>query len=51
MENKFTLANIKRHAKRVKKEKGIKHIEALELIAREHGYHNWIDCQNDLKGK
>lgn len=34
---------LKRLAKTVKKEKGITHTEALDLIARERGYQDWKD--------
>jgi hypothetical protein len=51
MENTFTLANIKKRAKKVKKEKGITHIAALEILARENGFANWMNCQRALKDK
>jgi YozE SAM-like protein len=36
-----TIAYIKRLAKKLKKEKGISHTEALDLISKEHSYSNW----------
>lgn len=32
---------LKRAAKKLKKEKGIKHYEALNEIARQNGFQNW----------
>lgn len=35
---------LKRQATILKKEKGIKHHEALNLIAKQYGYTSWLDC-------
>lgn len=45
---KYTLDNIKNQAKKVKKQQGISHTEALELVAKNLGYANWIHCQRSI---
>lgn len=46
--NKYSLDNIRSYAKKLKKERGITHVQALEVIAKEHGYANWIHCLRSL---
>lgn len=49
MKNKsVTVAYIKRQAKKVKKDKNITHTQALEQLAKEHGFANWKDCLQKL---
>ncbi len=49
MENqKYNLAYIKNEARKLKKEKGISHSQALEKISKEYGYSNWAHCQRVL---
>lgn len=50
MENKShsTLEGIKRMAKRIKKEKGVKHSDALNEAAKVAGYENFKHAQNKL---
>jgi hypothetical protein len=43
-----TLAYFKRQAKKLKKERNITHTEALDVIAKENGYSNWIHCCRSL---
>ncbi|MDI1254571.1 MAG: glyoxalase superfamily protein [Flavobacterium sp.] len=43
-----TLEYIKRQAKKLRKELGITHTEALEKIAKQYGFTNWINCQRTL---
>jgi len=35
-------------AKKLKKLLGIKHVEALNQVAKEHGFSNWIHCQRTI---
>lgn len=42
---------IKRLAKKLKKEKKIKHSEALDIISKEKGYMGWKDLLNKNKGE
>jgi hypothetical protein len=44
----YTLENIRNQAKKKKKELGITHTQALELVAKELGYSNWIHCNRSL---
>lgn len=49
MENpKHTLTYIKRQAKKIKKERGISHNEALEIVSKLCGYSNWMHCFRSL---
>jgi hypothetical protein len=49
MENpKHTLSYIKRQAKKIKKERGVNHIEALEIVSKSCGYSNWMHCSRSL---
>lgn len=41
MKEIHTIAYIKRLAKNIKKQHGISHTQALDLISKEHGYSNW----------
>lgn len=40
-----TIAYIKRQAKKLKKDQGISHTQALEIISKKYGYNNWKHCQ------
>lgn len=42
---------IKRLAKQIKKDQEISHTKALELAAKQCGYHSWLDCQKQLAPK
>jgi len=44
-----TTNRIKQRAKKLKKDKGISHSEALELISFEYGFNNWLSFQEELK--
>ena len=44
-----TMSRVKQRAKTLKKEKGIRHTEALDLISNEYGFSNWLDFQEALK--
>lgn len=44
-----TVNRIKQRAKVLKKEKGIKHTEALNLISKEYGFNNWKDFEKVLE--
>ncbi|WP_291087479.1 YozE family protein [Flavobacterium sp. BFFFF1] len=46
-----TLDYIKRQAKKLRKELGITHTEALENVAKQYGFANWINCQRTLNQK
>ncbi len=49
MEKKtHTLEYIKRQASKLKKERNIKHADALEIVAKNLGYSNWQHCQRSL---
>lgn len=41
---KHTLEFVKRQAKNLKKQNGITHTKALEMIANERGFANWKAC-------
>ena len=43
-----TIAYIKRQAKNLKKQHGISHTQALDLISTQHGYSNWKHYQKIL---
>lgn len=43
-----TIAYIKRQAKNLKKQHGISHTQALDLISTQHGYSNWKHYQKTL---
>ncbi|WP_172451930.1 glyoxalase superfamily protein [Sphingobium sp. SA916] len=43
-----TINGLKRAAKRLKKEQGIKHADALERVARDAGFRNYHDAQKAL---
>lgn len=45
---KHTLAFIKRLAKKLKKEQGISHHEALDKVSISLGYGNWMHCRRSL---
>lgn len=45
---KYTLENIKNQAKKLKKQLGLTHTEALNLVAKKLGYANWINCQRSI---
>jgi hypothetical protein len=45
----YTLENIKNQAKKIRRQGGIKHTEALDIVAIALGYHNWKHCQKMLK--
>lgn len=42
-----TLNRIKQRAKNLKKENGISHTQALDLISQEYGFKSWIDLQHN----
>ncbi|MEI8623487.1 hypothetical protein P4S67_02790 [Pseudoalteromonas sp. B137] len=44
-----TMGRIKQRAKSLKKEKSIRHTEALDFISNEYGFSNWLDFQEALK--
>jgi hypothetical protein len=44
----YTLENFKSRAKKLKNELNITHIAALELLAKQSGFSNWIHCQRFL---
>tara|TARA_R110002167_G_scaffold97758_2_gene257739 strand:- start:25299 stop:26744 length:1446 start_codon:yes stop_codon:yes gene_type:complete len=44
-----TTNRIKQRAKKLKKDKGISHSEALDAISIEYGFNNWISFQEELK--
>lgn len=46
-----SIAYVKRQAKKIKKERGISHIEALEIISKSRGFSNWMHCQRSLSPK
>ena len=48
MSTNLTIAYYKREAKKIKKDKGISHAQALDLVARSHGFSNWIHCIRSL---
>lgn len=48
---KYTLENIKSQAKKQKKELGITHTEALNLVAKNLGFANWIHCQRSINSQ
>lgn len=49
MEKKnHTLKYIKRQAKKLKKEQGIPHTQALEIVSKSHGYSNWMHYQRSF---
>ncbi len=41
---KLTIAFLKRQAKNLKKQNGISHTQALDLISKQHGFSNWKHC-------
>jgi|GEM_PF-772155 len=43
-----TIAFVKRQAKNIKKERGLAHMEALDLVSIQLGYSNWMHCQRSL---
>ncbi|RZJ92302.1 MAG: hypothetical protein EOO20_02300 [Chryseobacterium sp.] len=45
---KYTLENIKKQARKQKKQLGITHTEALELVSKNLGYASWIHCQRSI---
>ena len=49
MDNLPTLEQIKRQAKKLHKTLGITHTEALEIIAKQYGFANWMNCRRTLK--
>lgn len=44
-----TINRIKQRAKQLKKDKGISHSEALDVISIEYGFNNWVSFQEKLK--
>jgi len=44
-----TTNRIKQRAKKLKKDKGISHSEALDVISIEYGFSNWVSFQDELK--
>lgn len=46
--NITSLAYFKRLAKKLKKERNITHVQALDLVAKENGYSNWKHCLREL---
>lgn len=47
----FSYDRIKKRAKKIKKEKGLKHHEALDEAAKESGFHNFREVVNLQKIK
>jgi uncharacterized protein YozE (UPF0346 family) len=45
------IAYVKRQAKKIKKESGVSHIEALDMVSKACGFSNWTHCQRTLKRK
>ena len=45
-----TIDGLKRAAKRLKKEQGIKHADALERVARDAGFQNYQHALRSLSG-
>ena len=45
---KHTLTYIKCQAKKIKKERGITHTDALEIVSKQCGYSNWMHCHRSL---
>lgn len=45
---KHTINYIKRQAKSLKKDRGISHTDALEMLSKDHGYSNWQHCVKSL---
>lgn len=43
-----TLEHVKRQAKQVKKDQGITHTQALEVVAKSLGFLNYAHCVNVL---
>lgn len=50
-QKKYTLENIKNQAKKLKKQFGLTHTEALNLIAKNLGYANWIHCHRSINSQ
>lgn len=48
MENQHTIAYVKRQAKKIKKERGISHNEALDIVSKSCGFSNWMHCHRSL---
>jgi hypothetical protein len=46
---KHTLEFIKRQAKKLKKQNGITHTKALEMVANELGFVNWKTCLQSFR--
>lgn len=46
---KLNIEALKRQAKRMHREKKITHSEALNILAREHGYANWPSLMKEQK--
>jgi hypothetical protein len=44
-----TTNRVKQRAKKLKKDKGLSHAEALETISVEYGFSDWLSFQNELK--
>jgi len=44
-----TTNRVKQRAKKLKKDKGLSHAEALENISVEYGFSDWMSFQNELK--
>lgn len=43
-----TINFYKLQAKRLKRELNIKHTDALNIVAKDYGFTNWIDCQRNI---
>lgn len=46
-----TINFYKLQAKKLKRELDVKHTEALNLVAKNYGFSNWIDCQRSIGSK
>ncbi len=46
--HQHTIAYVKRQAKKIKRERGISHAEALDIVSKSFGFSNWMHCQRSL---
>lgn len=46
-----TVARLKKDANRVKKQQGVRHHEALDLVARQWGFQNFIHAKRELENE
>jgi len=51
MNSQHTVNFYKLLAKKLKKEKNITHVQALNEISKQYGFSNWTDCQNQTISK